>query len=167
MAGHSPNNDMDHTRMIETWMSDCVRNGGIERYDELHVDHIDEAWRAPGAWLSASLETLRLATSIRDSAGYRELSVAVALSLQPTPQRKGVDFTTQGELEERLDRTAPSLYLFRRGKEPWTQPEVEGVTVQKIDVNIFGPALGPNQCYYMEFKASGEDEYYRSVSLTG
>jgi hypothetical protein len=157
---------MEYRRIIETWMADCVRKGGIDRYDELHIDHIDEAWCAPGAWITASLETLRLATSIRDLAGYRDLSVAVAFSLRSTPKRRGVDFTTQGELEERLDRTPPSLYIFSRGREPWTQPEAEGVTVQKIDVSIFGPAVRPKQCYYMEFKESGEDEYYRSVSIT-
>jgi len=168
MAGHSPNKSIDRRKIVETWMSDCVQSGGIERYDELHIDRIDQAWRAPEVWISSSLEALQLAISIRDSAGYRDLSVALAFSLQSTLQRKGVDFTTKEELEARLDRTPPSLYIFHRGKEPWIRAEAEGVmTVKKIDVSIFGPSLGPKECFYMEFKQPEEDEYYRSVFLAG
>jgi hypothetical protein len=86
MAGRFQNKNMDHVITIETWRSGCVQNGGIERHEELHVDRINGAWRAPGVWIAASLETLGLATSIRDSAGYRDLSVVLALSLQPALQ---------------------------------------------------------------------------------
>lgn len=165
MAGLFRNNNVGHRKIIETWMSDCVQSGGIERHDELHIDRIDAAWRAPAIWISASLEALKLATSIRDSARYSGLSIVLAFSLQSTLQRKGVDFNSTGELEERLDHTPPSLYIFPRGKEPWIQ-FAEGVTIKKIDVNIFGSSLKPKECFYMEFKEAGEDEYYRSVFLT-
>ncbi len=153
--------------IIETWMSGCVQNGGIERHDELHIDRIDEAWRVPGVWIAASLETLALATSIRDSAGYRDLSVVLAFSLKSTPQKKGVDFTTKEELAERLSHTPPSLYMFYRGREPWIQAQADCMTVRKIDVGIFGPSVGLKECFYMEFKEPGQDAYYRSVFLAG
>src|SRR5581483_1770754 len=161
-----PNENMDHKITIETWMSECIQRGGIERYDELHIDRIDSAWRKRATWISASLEVLQLAASIKDSAGYRELSVVLALSLQSTPQRKRVDFTSEGELEERLGHTPPSLYIFPEGKEPWFQQGPADVTLKKIDTGIFDPSLRPKQCFYMEFKETGEDDYQRSVFLT-
>src|ERR1700685_908526 len=141
MAGHFPNKDMEHKRAVETWISSCLQSSGIIRHDELHIDRIDAAWRDRATWISASLEVLKLATSIKDSAPYRDLSVVLALSLQSTLQNTGVDFTSMGELQERLGHTPPSLYLFPRGKEPWTQAEGENVTVKKIDISIFGPSL--------------------------
>jgi hypothetical protein len=158
---------MDHKRIIETWMSDCVQSGGIDRYDELHIDRIDEAWRAPASWISAALEVLELGTSIKDSAGYCDLSVVLALSLRSTLQPEGVDFTNKEELAEKLGHTPPSLYIFHRGKEPWIQSEAKGATVERINVSIFGPSLRPNLCFYMEFKEAGGNEYYRSVFLAG
>jgi hypothetical protein len=167
MAGHFPSKNMDHMSLIETWMSDCVQNGGIERHDELHIDRIDEAWKKPATWISASLEVLNVATSIKDSARYSELSVVLALSLLSTPQRKGVDFASVGELQKRLGHTPPSLYLFPRGEEPWMQPKTEDVTVKRVDVSIFGLSFGMKRCFYMEFRGAEEDGYYRSLFLTG
>jgi hypothetical protein len=157
---------MEHKRTIEDWMSDSVRSGGIERYDEIHIDRIDSAWLTPATWISASLEVLELATSIGTSDRYRDLSVVLAFSLQSMPQNTGVDFANAGDLEKQLGHTPPSLYIFPRGKEPWTQRKGEDVTVRKIDASIFGPSLGPKRCFYMEFREAGEDEYYRSVFLT-
>jgi hypothetical protein len=167
MAGHSLSKMMKHRTKIEKWMADTVRGGGIERHDELHIDRIDGAWRQAATWIPASLEVLELATSIGSSDRYRDLSVVLALSLQSMPQNTGVDFANAGELEKKLGHTPPSLYIFPRGKEPWTQRKGEDVTVRKIDASIFGPTLGPKRCFYMEFKEAGEDEYYRSVFLTG
>ncbi len=148
------------------WMSDSVQSGGIERYDELHIDRIDSAWHTPATWIAASLEVLELAISIGNSDRYRDLSVVLAFSLQSMPQNTGVDFANAGELEKKLGHTPPSLYIFPRGQEPWTQRRGEDVTIIRIDVSIFGSILAAKQCFYMEFREAGEDEYYRSVFLT-
>ena len=166
MAGHSLSKIMKHRTKIEKWMADTVRDGGIERHDELHIDRIDSAWRRASTWIPASLEVLELATSIGNSDRYRDLSVVLALSLQSMSQNTGVDFANAGELEKELGHTPPSLYIFPRGKEPWTQRKRKDVTVTKIDSSIFGPTLGPKRCFYMEFREPGEDEYYRSLFLT-
>jgi hypothetical protein len=166
MVGPFPNKNIYHRRIVETWMADCVQNDGIKRHDELHIDRIDESWRESEFWIPASLEILDLATSIRDSTWPRDLSVALAFSLRSTPQKSGVDFATKEELQERLGSTPPSLYVFARGREPWIQPEADGVTIKRINDNIFGPSLGPKECFYMEFKEAGQDEYYRSVFIT-
>jgi hypothetical protein len=165
MVGHFPNKKVDHMRRVEKWMSTCVQNGGIERYDELHIDRIDEAWRFPETWITASLEVLGLAASTRDSLGRPELSIAVGFSLLSADRRKGVDFATRGELQERFDRSPPSLYIFRRGKEPWTEPAADTVSIQKIESGIFGSTVRPIECFYLEFKQTW-DEYYRSVFIT-
>ena len=158
---------MEYQKIIETWMADTVQGGGIERHDELHIDRIDGAWKQSSTWIPASLEVLELATSIGTSNPYRDLSVVVALSLQTVHQTTGVDFASAKELEKRLGHTPPSLYVFRQGKEPWIQSGTESVTIQKLDVGIFGSSRRPKQCFYIEFRGSGEDGYYRSLFLKG
>jgi len=167
MAGRFPSSTMEHRKIVEEWMSDCARNAGTQRYDELHIDRIDSAWRESTTWISASLKVLRLATSIGNSAPYRELSVVLAISLQSAQRETGIDFASVGELERKLSRTPPSLYMFPRGKEPWMQPSTESVSIRKTNVDIFDPFLRPKECFYMEFKEEGENDYYRSLFLTG
>jgi hypothetical protein len=158
---------MEHKTIIEKWMMDSVQSGGITRHDELHIDRIDSAWKASSTWISASLEVLELATSIANSARYRDLSVVLALSLQTRLRKTGVDFASAKELGKRLGHTPPSLYIFPQGKEPWIHSGSEGLSVQKIDVGIFSPSSTPKQCFYMEFKGLGGDGYYRSLFLKG
>jgi hypothetical protein len=155
----------NHERIVAAWMQDCIRAGGIERSDEIHIDRIDEVWREPALWISGSLEILSLAISIRDLAGYRGLLVAVAFSLQSRGQRSGVDFTSLEELEKIFSPTPPSLYMFRRGNEPWTASRMGSALAKKLDCGLFGLTSTASECIYLEFKES--EEYYRSIFLSG
>lgn len=152
--------------VIEKWMEDCVRNGGIGRQDELHIDRIDSAWLASHSWIAGSLESLRLAACIKQKRSeYRNVSVAAALSLQSATQKRGVDFRTSKELEKQLGSVPPSLYLFHSGEEPWTETK-KNVTIQKVKRAAFYPFVMLNDPYYMEFSQHGEDEYCRSIFFT-
>lgn len=143
-------------------MSNALRTGGIEKYDELHIDRIDEAWRLQATWIWASLEALDLAASIRDRAGY-DLSVVLAFSLRPAIRNMEVDFSTEKQLTERIGHTPPSLYLFPRGKEPWTRPGMGGTITRRIEPGFFGASGKARQGFYMKFKAADHDEYYESL----
>ena len=158
---------MEHKAIIEKWMMDAVQSGGIERHDELHIDRIDGAWKQSATWIPASLEVLKLATSVGSSDRYRNLSVVLAFSLRTAHQKIGVDFTSAKELEQRLGHTPPSLYIFPQGKEPWIESEAEDVTVQRVDTGIFSSFRRPGECFYLEFKGPAEDGYYRSLFLKG
>ncbi len=104
----------DHT--IRTWMLSIVRDGGIARFDDLHIDRIDASWKARQRWIEGALEAYRIALGVRADLGL-QLSVAITFSLESAEHRRGIDFTTPAELEERFDRTPPPLYLFELGRE--------------------------------------------------
>jgi hypothetical protein len=40
--------------IIEGWMRMVLATGGIERYDDLHIDQIDPAWRGRESWVDGS-----------------------------------------------------------------------------------------------------------------
>src|SRR3954469_21928326 len=106
MGGNFPTREMERIRKIEEWISNVLRTGGMDRYDELHIDRIDSAWRCPGTWIGASLEALEIAASIRDRAGH-DFSVVLGLSLNSTTPNQEVNFSTTRQLTERFGNTPP------------------------------------------------------------
>ena len=160
------NNAMDQKQKIESWMDTIVKDGGIDRYDDLHVDQIDKTWKARTSWLSAGLKSYELAVENRNARRY-EVSVVLAFPLKSADYRLGVDFQNAGQLESNFQTTPPSLYLFRPGTEFWLQDAFDR-TVKDI---VWPPIFGQNQLIkrsvYMEFRRSPLDEYTRSLFVTG
>jgi len=155
---------------IEAWMLTTVKDGGVERYDDLHVDRIDEGWKAPETWVEAGLETLRLASALREQ--HRLLyTLAVAFSLKSQKQFSGVAFQSRDQLIDAVDSSPPSLYLFRPGEEPWLRiaRSVQqrllkpAAFVGELPVNFLGIHPQVSRYFYLEFQQEGSDEYYRSV----
>ena len=177
MAGNFRSNEADRKRdralAIEAWMLSNVTSRGYERYDDLHIDRIDQMWHSRDTWIEAGFEALRLATELRDQ---RKLSFVpvLAYSLKSARYPQGVDFETLGEFTSRLDSSPPSLYLFRDGHEPWAETSAigsgaiwDGVLVEPLSPALFGIGFNPSRCYYMEFKQVGAGEYSRSVFIAG
>ncbi len=155
-------------------MLDIAKDGGVERFDDLHIDKIDENWKPRELWIEAGIQAFRIALDLRK--GYElPFVVSLAFSMEDGNQRGGVDFQTQARLQQQLDHTPPSLYLFERGKEPWVEMERaigEGVVatdaiVQNLDsVLLDCPALEGNW-FYLEFKRPHLAEYNRSLFVAG
>jgi hypothetical protein len=159
--------------IIEEWMLTVFQNGGIERFDDLHIDRIDESLCSQQLW--AGLAAFRIAVRLRDR---HKLPVEVVLgfSLQSDDKKIGVDFKTLNEFTKRLDWTPPSLYLFGAGIDHISQNEKavkEGFVcadaeVRELDdLSIFGALETGQRCLYMEFKRTGQADYCRSVLLQG
>jgi hypothetical protein len=104
----------DRAMTIRRWMLATVSDGGIERLDDLHVDHIDAGWKDPSTWVSAGLTAYGLALGIRRELGL-DFTVALAFSLVDTLDASEDVFDTQAEFEKQLDWSPPSLYLFKVG----------------------------------------------------
>ncbi len=169
MDGHFQNKDHEHERTIESWMVTIIQDGGVTRYDDLHIDRIDDEWKLPGLWVPAAFHAHELAVKIRDRNKLR-FSVVLAFSLRAGEKRTGVDFNTREQLEARFNHTPPSLYLFRPGAEPWNRAKVTEVgaptqylVVQKMNSQIFGSLAALKDCWYLEFRHGNVEGYCRSV----
>jgi hypothetical protein len=156
---------------IEAWMLTIVRDGGVARLDDLHIDKIDEQWKPREMWIKGGQEAFRLALTLRDH-HLLPLTVGLGFSLESRKQCTGVDFQTKEELMATLDWSPPSLYLFERGTEPrtsaaWATREGSvhpNVVIQDLNRNLFNSQAA---CYYIEFCRVGSEEYSRSVFLEG
>ncbi|SRR6266700_5582033 len=175
MGGPHQNNATSDRRSlaVESWILKNVEQHGYERYDDFHIDEIDEAWKSRESWIDGGLEAFRLAVKLRGR-NRLDLSVVLAFSLLSDDEPRGINFRTREELRAQLNWSPPSLYMFQRGKEPWTETDilggkvvVENATVKDLDATIFGTQLPAKRIYYMEFRQVNFDEYCRSVFVEG
>jgi hypothetical protein len=100
-----------HETKIREWMLATISNGGIDRLDDLHVDKIDESWKQRANWISASLHVFEVAVRLQRNLGL-SVNVVLAFSLV---DGMGQTFDTEEKFESQLDRSPPSLYLFKAG----------------------------------------------------
>ncbi len=152
-----------HREVIQKWILAVVRNDGIRRLDELHVNKVEPRWKSKNEWIEGGLESFRIALELRDQ-NRLPFTVALGFSLDSGDHLRGVDFQRREEIRDRLNWSPPSLYLFHPGKEPDTQST--GGSVQHLDPTVLG-ATRAVRCYYLEFKHEGTDEYCRSVFVDG
>lgn len=132
------------------------RAGGNEGYDDLHIDKIDEQWKPREVWFDGGIEALQLAVELRDLHAL-ECTVAVGFSLLSGKPFSKFDFNKKHQLMRNVDWSPPSLYLFRRNGEPWTQAggakASNRVVLQDLRaINGEHPLIA--YCCYLEFTAA-------------
>jgi hypothetical protein len=159
--------------VIEKWLLENLKNKAYERYDDLHIDQIDDAWKSRDSWIEGGLEAFRMAVELRDRHDLNFV-VALAYSLIANEEPHGMDFRTTEELRARLDYSPPSLYLFQEGRSPRTETTIldgkvvaENISIKDVDPNILGIHFHAKSCYYMEFKQTRFSEYSRSLIIEG
>jgi hypothetical protein len=131
-----------------------VATGGIERFDDLHIDRIDPAWRDRGFWLKGCSDAIDLAKELKKTiAPDKSLALMCALVSEKgelAPPR------TPAELLEQTDWSPPSLYLFDPESEPWA----DSGTVTMTPTDRIFPAC--SRCFMMIFNAHQQDELRRT-----
>ena len=174
-AGAFQNEDEmnSYSASIDHWLFDNIKNRGFERYEDLHIDQIDPAWKSREYWISGGLAAFREAVHLRDQHEL-DFAIVLAFSLKVDDETRGIDFRTAEGLEAMLDASPPSLYLFQKGKEPWTESGVregtvvaENIRVSEVDPGIFGTPNVVSRCYYMEFRQVEFKELSRTLFLEG
>ncbi|SRR5258708_5480263 len=161
-----------HENIIKSWIETTLKTGGIERFDDLHVDQIDSAWKKREHWMEAGFKTLKTAITLRDRL-HLPADVTLAFSLVSDGEPHGVDFKNATELEENFDWSPPSLYLLFPGMKPWSRTygnlKNDPVTliVKKVSLQKLAIQYPFESCYHIEFKPLGSSEYRRSLFFMG
>ena len=162
--------------VIQSWFDSVTVRGGIDRYDDLHVDQIDSAWKPRSKWIASALDSFQMALEIRNAdVGFQYLVVVLAFALEPIARPRGVTFHNRAELEKDFCSTPPSLYLFRPGGEFWARDEEsrgdkvnDDFVIKDLSAaELFGKVPEGTKCIYMEYIRTGDDEYSRDLFLAG
>ena len=139
---------------IEGWMRMVLRTGGIERFDDLHIDKIDPAWGGRESWIEGSSKAIDLAKELKAN-----IAPDKTLALMCSLTNDGNEFIaprSPDELSEQINWTPPSLYLFDAGNEPWGDT---GTVTVIPTVRMF---TGCTECFVMEFSTENEKEFRRA-----
>jgi hypothetical protein len=176
MDGKSQRRRNRHTAIIQSWFDAVLHDGGIDRFDDLHVDRIDRAWKHRDAWISAALESFEIATHLRDDHAPKEsLTIILGFALKAEETPLGVTFHDCVGLEKNLSYSPPSLYLVRAGGEFWNQMKEPKqnetnnlANIEKLNIlSLFGEVTGALDCIYLEQKRLDDKEYSRDLFLAG
>src|SRR5437016_4212160 len=87
-----------HEKIVEEWMLSSIRGGGIDRYDDLHIDKIEEKWRDRTFWLNGGLQAFEFALLHRGRHSL-DVTVVLAYSLQSGKQQRGIDSKQSAALQ--------------------------------------------------------------------
>jgi hypothetical protein len=157
-------------RAIEQWMTQISRDGGIARFDDLHLDAIDQLWTKRKLWAEASGWAFQFGIDARVRLNL-PFTFGLGMSLRPdsiTPAN-GI------RLAERIARvgwTPPSLYLFYPGQEPGSdlrgmidagRVEADSISASFKPIDVPAAKAG----WFLRFKLSRSDEYTVSAFLLG
>jgi hypothetical protein len=86
-----PTREQTREYSVEAWMLTTVRDGGVAKIDDLHIDKIDEAWKPREFWVPKGLEAFRMALMLRDR-HHLPFAVALGFSLESGEHSTGVNF---------------------------------------------------------------------------
>jgi len=134
-----------------------IADGGMDRYDDLHVDRIDSDWTSKQFWFDGGLEAHQTAVCLRAS---HRLDVVVVLAFSLS-ESAAYPFSTRQEVEAAFDWSPPSLYLFRPGEEPWKR--LGHARIEQFDPRLFSSGTNAISAFYAEFRQRDTGELCRSV----
>jgi hypothetical protein len=140
--------------VVENWMRMVLATGGIERFDDLHIDQIDPAWRDRESWVEGCSNALTLARELKETiAPEKTLVIMCGLTRD---DREVAPPRSPTELAVQMDWTPPSIYLFDSDNEPWVDSGRVKVT---LTASMF-PAS--SECFVMDFNTEEHDEPRRT-----
>jgi predicted RNase H-like nuclease len=163
-----------HKKRIQSWFNAVIHDGGIERFDELHVDVIDGTRKTKKSWIPAALESFELALEVRDEdVSGQDLTIILSFALVDDVRPLGVTFHDRESLEKNLSYSPPCILVYRKNDEYLKQlKSVENESVSGDSVliklnatELFGELRRPVICVYTENKRISDDEYLRLLLL--
>lgn len=156
-------------QVIERWMLQVSQHGGIERFDDLHIDDIDPQWKNRNLWAEASGLAFRSAVEVRNRLS---LPFTVGLGMSLRPDAVVTNDVGLAELISRVDWTPPSLYLFRQGKEPGhdLKSDISSGSLAADSVSLAFRAIdipAAKSGVLLRFRRRDSDDYTTSAFLFG
>lgn len=136
--------------LLAAWAEEVIKDQLWERFTDLHIDVLDVRFKQPGRWVEASLCLL---TCFRDIVDESKYEILLAIPLASSADPLDVEALPLATLEERVDYTPPSFYLYPIGF--WAFDET-------LSASSYLPALSNSfnrRVYFKEEKRV--DEYCR------
>jgi hypothetical protein len=163
-----------HKKRIQSWFDAVTHDGGIERFDELHVDVIDRTRKTKKSWISSALESFELAMEVRDEdVSGQDLTIILSFALVDDVRPLGVTFHDRESLEKNLSYSPPRILVLRKDNDFLKRLksfEIEAVSGDSVltklnATELFGELHRPVTCIYSENRRPDDEEYCRTLYL--
>jgi len=145
-------------RKLQTWIEKCIIEKTYLDYNDLHIDELKKTFKKKKYWINGGVQVLKKANDILQK-GFCNFTVSLALSLLSDEQPLGINFTNSKTLAQQFDDTPPSLYIFKKGTEPWITMNTQIISLEDAIFDFF------SLCY-IEYKEEKELEFRRSVWIS-
>ena len=140
---------------ITTWIDLSLTAIQPDVYFDIHIDELVASHKKSDTnWIDGLLSLLAFGwkhLADRD----RDVTLAGCISLRSLETEIGINFAKLADMQEELDMTPPSLYLFPRGTEEWKRDNSGFIEVDLPDLAQCG--------LYLEYKYDIMLEFSRSI----
>jgi hypothetical protein len=154
MVGHYQNKKKEYLVFLKVWVDKVIANRLWEKYNDLHIDKIDDLFIEKKYWISGSMFLFDSILSLIDKTKY-DIFLVIPLSCSSCPIKLN-NFKLKS-LDKEFDITPPSFYLFPVGEKNYenTIKLTKQVEIKDNNINF--------RVYYKEEEENGE--YYRTIYI--
>lgn len=152
MDGEYYNKKSKFLNFLQNWVNQVINDKLWEKYVDLHINEIDKKFEKKQNWIKGGLFLLNCILSLIDRSRY---DVFLVIPLSCTTREDSLVFTKLELLEEELDITPPSFYLFPKGERNYLD------TIKNTKYLDF--FIKNMDVYYKEEEENGE--VYRTIYI--
>ncbi|MGY6560680.1 MAG: hypothetical protein ACXITV_01095 [Luteibaculaceae bacterium] len=149
MDGHYQDKKSEFLVFLQNWINQVISNKLWEEYIDLHINEIDQSFNQKDIWIRGSLFLFKCILSLIDKANY---DVFLVIPLSCVSKKDLVTFTKLESLDNELDITPPSFYLFPKGERNYEDTiksaKKLNIIIENMNVNIFYKEENDNGEYY-------------------
>lgn len=139
---------------LKTWIDEVINGERWNNFSDLHIDEVDSKFTDKTTWIKSSLSLFDDLINLIDKSVY-DAFLVIPLSSLSHPS----DLSTKqlDDLEDELDITPPSFYLFKKGDKNFENTLESAIYLGRMSENT------KFKVYYKEEKQGCE--YYRTLYL--
>jgi len=141
-------------KFLKKWINQVISQRLWKNFVDLHIDEVDSEFNNRKKWISGSLFLLKCIISLIDNSKY---DVILAIPLSCVANSLRIDFKDLEKIEDELDLTPPSFYLFPRGESNYDKTISDSEYLRELSKQ-------ENLAIYYNEKEE-ENETYRTVFI--
>ena len=143
---------------LQHWIEANIETEGFSRFEDLHLDELESDYTSPDTWIVAINDVVEALNEIRNKipAGF---CASIGVSLLASDSPLGITFHDSKQLSKEFTVTPPSVYIFKKGDEPWVQRPADA---KQLPSEILSDCTVNVQLIYLEYREMYESQYRRS-----
>jgi hypothetical protein len=149
----------DRKSKIREWLFEVIVDSSWRKYNDLHLDKIDDVFKNKRKWVEGGIQSFLLVTDIiKENNLPYSVEIAFFLKSRKRETESPLDFD---KLTKELDYTPPSLYAFHNDSDEMIRLKQNGI---KIKGFVYQNVPLKNLFYFQKYH-EGDGEYRRVLYL--